>query len=380
PFFRRLKLLHARFVGQCVHAVVQRVRSMTSDPDPVDLVSARRFIQRFPQFLILDGLFRGCKPAIPLPIMDPLCDPVSQILRVGVKFDVAGFFERFQRFDGGGQFHAVIGRVAFAAAQFFPLIAIQQDSSPAAGAGVGRSRSIGVDCHLGFFCIHPANYGRCAVWRQAFSRAGVDIRRATPLRIKAFRRRARYNSAGLSPDIRHIMSETRSMTFFRLVPPVLALLVAWALFIRNIGLESMWYDEHISWSLASSDTFADFLGRWPYGTGHPPFYFATLWAWLKWTGSVDMGIMRLTAALPSLVAVAFVYRLGREWFSGRWVGLAAMTLMGTNGVIIYFARVLRTYVLLFLLVLICFWLPRRLSERDHRRALFGSALTVGRIV
>ena len=166
------------------------------------------------------------------------------------------------------------------------------------------------------------------------------------------------------------------MTFFRLVPPVLALLVAWALFIRNIGLESMWYDEHISWSLASSDTFADFLGRWPYGTGHPPFYFATLWAWLKWTGSVDMGIMRLTAALPSLVAVAFVYRLGREWFSGRWVGLAAMTLMGTNGVIIYFARELRMYGLLVLLVLVSWWLLRRFAERDDRRALFGYALTI----
>ena len=102
-----------------------------------------------------------------------------------------------------------------------------------------------------------------------------------------------------------MMPDSRHVNFSRLLPPVLALTLAWALFVRNIGLESMWYDEHISWSIARSTTFGDFLGRWPLGTGHPPFYFATLWAWIKWTGSHDILIMRLTAAIPMLLAVAF---------------------------------------------------------------------------
>lgn len=168
----------------------------------------------------------------------------------------------------------------------------------------------------------------------------------------------------------------RRNRFVLLLPPVLALLFVWAVFIRNIGLESMWYDENISWWLARSATLGDLLAQWPLGTGHPPLSFVWLWGWMKWTGTEDLLVMRLAVALPMLLAVAFTYRLGREWFASRWVGLAAVLFLGTTGVTVYYARELRMYGLLVLLAVISWWLLRRYAERGGWRTLLAYAVVV----
>lgn len=172
------------------------------------------------------------------------------------------------------------------------------------------------------------------------------------------------------------MSRNAAKPFFLLLPPIVILLVAWAVFIRHLGLESMWYDENISWWLATRPTLGDLLAQWPLGTGHPPFYFATLWAWIKWTGSADLTVMRLSSTIPMLLTVAVVYRLSREWFASRWAGLAAMLFLATTGVTIYYARELRMYGLLVLLAVVSWWLLRRWAERGHRRTLLLYALVV----
>ena len=168
----------------------------------------------------------------------------------------------------------------------------------------------------------------------------------------------------------------QSRSFIRLLLPLLALLFAWAVFVRHIGLESLWYDENISWWLATRPTPGDLLAQWPLGTGHPPLYFAWLWTWIKWTGSVDLTVMRLSAAIPMLLAVAFVYRLAREWFGSRWAGLAAMLMMATTGVTVYYARELRMYGLLVLLAVISWWLLRRYVDTGKRRSLLAYAVVV----
>jgi hypothetical protein len=173
------------------------------------------------------------------------------------------------------------------------------------------------------------------------------------------------------------MTFTRhSQALFRLIVPVLALLFAWAVFVRNIGLESLWYDENISWWLATRPTLGELLAQWPLGTGHPPLYFLSLWGWIRWAGSVDLTVMRLSAVIPMLLAVAFVYRLGREWFGSRWAGLAAMLMLATTGVTVYYARELRMYGLLVLLAVISWWLLRRFVECGRRRTLVAYAVVV----
>jgi hypothetical protein len=149
------------------------------------------------------------------------------------------------------------------------------------------------------------------------------------------------------------------------------------MFVTHIGLESIWYDEAVSWNMARPPTLLNLMARYPLGTGHPPVYFMWAWLWVHWTGSEHWIIMRLTAALPMLLAVAMTYRVGYEWFKSRWVAIGAATFMATSGLMIYYAREMRMYALLILLVVTSWWLLRRwLDERRNWITLGAYAATV----
>ncbi len=158
--------------------------------------------------------------------------------------------------------------------------------------------------------------------------------------------------------------------------PVAVLLLAWWVFITHLGSESMWYDEGISWRLAAtSPTFGDLLAQWPLGTGHPIGNFLWIWLWIKWTGSQDLFVMRLTASIPMLLAVAVTYRVGVLWFRSRWAALGAMAFLATSGMIVYYARELRMYALVVLLTVMSWYLLTRFLE-GHKRSLWLYGLVV----
>lgn len=155
------------------------------------------------------------------------------------------------------------------------------------------------------------------------------------------------------------------------------LLLAWALFVTHIGLESMWYDEAISWEMARPATLLGLMDKYPLGTGHPPFYFMWLWVWVHVTGSEHWLVMRLSSALPMLLAVALTMRLAADWFGSRWAALGAGMFLATSGLVIYYARELRMYALLILLVVVSWWLLRQwLEGRRSWVTLLAYAATV----
>ncbi len=171
------------------------------------------------------------------------------------------------------------------------------------------------------------------------------------------------------------ISSTRRISWWWLLP-LAVLLLAWWIFITHLGLESMWYDEGISWRLAAtSPTFGDLLAQWPLGTGHPIGNFLWLWLWIKLTASQNLFVMRLTASIPMLLAVAFTYRLGLVWFRSRWAALGAMAFLATSGLVIYYARELRMYALVVLLTVISWYLLTRFLE-GHKRSLWLYGLAV----
>lgn len=157
---------------------------------------------------------------------------------------------------------------------------------------------------------------------------------------------------------------------------LIALLLGWTLFTYNLDLESLWMDEYISWSLADSTTLGDLLGKYPEATAHPPGYFVWLWAWIHVTGSHHLFVLRLTAAIPALLAVALTYRVGQDWFNNRWVALGGAVFMATSGFFIYFARELRMYTLIVLLALLSWWLLKRYLDSGRRSLLIAYALVV----
>jgi hypothetical protein len=150
-------------------------------------------------------------------------------------------------------------------------------------------------------------------------------------------------------------------------------LLAWMMFVVHLGYESMWSDEWFSWMYAVEGPLR--LVRDTANDVHPPFYYLLLSGWVALTGSQNLFVMRLTAAIPALLAVAVSYRLGVAWFRSHRAGIAAAVFLATSGIFVYYARELRMYALTVLLVTLSWWfLTRYLS--GHNRSLIGYAACV----
>lgn len=166
--------------------------------------------------------------------------------------------------------------------------------------------------------------------------------------------------------------KSREGTLFLLLV-VAVLLLGWTMFIVHLAYESMWTDEWFSWMYSIMGPIK--LVTATANDVHPPFYYQTLWAWDTFIGSQNLFIMRLTAAIPSLLTVAVVYRLGYEWFHSRWAGIGAATFLATSGFFIYYARELRMYALMVLLAALSWWLLTHFL-RGRKRSLWGYAACV----
>lgn len=143
------------------------------------------------------------------------------------------------------------------------------------------------------------------------------------------------------------------------------LLVGWLMGLYRLALESMWYDEWITW---------DFSRRGPIGLTlatiddvHPPLYYLWVWVWMTFTHSQNLFVMRMTATIPALLTVALTFRLGAQWFRSHWAGLGAAAFLATSGIFIYYARELRMYTLVVLLAVLSWLLLwRYVTGRDRR--------------
>ena len=134
-----------RSARQGVNAVVFRVAAVTFDPVPFDSVRRCGGDELLPKLGILDRLLVGGAPAVPLPIVDPLCDAVANVNAVGVKLDPARPFQRFEPTDRGKQLHAIIGRQGLATGELTLLAAHAQENPPATRARVAAAGAVGED-------------------------------------------------------------------------------------------------------------------------------------------------------------------------------------------------------------------------------------------
>jgi hypothetical protein len=146
------------------------------------------------------------------------------------------------------------------------------------------------------------------------------------------------------------------------------------MFITHLDFRSMWIDESYSWRISRLGPVT--LIQDTAGDVHPPFYYLTLWAWMTWTRGENLFLIRMTAAIPALLAVAVVMRLGRRWFNDNvWVGVTAGVFLATSGLFINYARELRMYGLILFLICISWWMLDRLLD-DKKRAVIGYGLSM----
>ena len=108
-------------------------------------MGAERGVEALPEFGVLDLFFGGGLPAIAFPARDPLGDSILHVSGIRKEAHFAGAFERFERFDGGGQLHAVVGGLRGTALHLFLDIAVSQYGAPAARPRIAATGSVSED-------------------------------------------------------------------------------------------------------------------------------------------------------------------------------------------------------------------------------------------
>lgn len=161
------------------------------------------------------------------------------------------------------------------------------------------------------------------------------------------------------------MQLSSSFRYTQLVAGALLCLFAWAVFISGIDSRGIYQDERYSWELGQRSALD--LVRETATDVHPPLYYLWLSAWMRFTGSEALLVIRLSAALPALLAVAVGFRLALRLFDNVWSAAGAAAFLASSGLFINYARDLRMYALIALLSIVSWWFFLQFVEKKRGR-------------
>lgn len=168
-------------------------------------------------------------------------------------------------------------------------------------------------------------------------------------------------------------SNSRRLTFSWLWL-VSLMLLTFALGARGLYAAPLWGDERNtildtfgSWRVEPMPTpaqiWSEVAERNPW---HAPGYFILLNLWGRFAGYSEL-TLRAFSLFAGMLALAWTYRLGCDWFSPR-IGLYAAAVLGTSGLFIHYLYHLRVYALFVLLTPLLFWLYFRLIKSEKLRS------------
>jgi mannosyltransferase len=160
--------------------------------------------------------------------------------------------------------------------------------------------------------------------------------------------------------------------------PLAALLIlAAALRLSTLGLQSLWYDE----AFTPVHVFHPGLGATLHSVVHtentPPLWYVLLWAWTRVLGTGAVAL-RLPSALFGVATVAVAWAIGREPTGRRATAIAAAAFVAVNPLFVWYSQEARAYALFVLLValaMLCF-LRARDSPTPGRLAAFAVAASL----
>lgn len=156
---------------------------------------------------------------------------------------------------------------------------------------------------------------------------------------------------------------------------LLILLVAASLRIFQFWDFSLSNDELSALARLGFDTFHDLLHQGIKIDGHPPAAQVLLWAVTGLFGD-STAVVRAPFVLAGILAVHFVFKMGKEW-SGTATGLLSAALFATLSFPILYSRIARPYALgmLFTVMAGYFWI-KTVRGRAERSDLFWLAVAL----
>ncbi len=130
------------------------------------------------------------------------------------------------------------------------------------------------------------------------------------------------------------------------------LLLAFALRLHHLDVQSLWYDEGVTAQVAQLGIGE--LARWTADDIQPPLYYVLVHGWLSlfdpWPGNLAY-LMRWLSAAFGWLGVVLLWALGKRlwgWQAGWW----AAALAALSPVLVYYSQESRMYTLLLLWVLL----------------------------
>src|SRR5690606_23743854 len=127
--------------------LVELISSVSAYPFPVNLVLLGHRIKFHPQVLIFDGFLPACSPAILTPLGNPFSNPFAKVLRIGMKLDLTGTSQCFQRSYRAGEVLAVVGSRRLIPVKLLRCVTVNQQRRPTAEAGVGLRAAVRINNH-----------------------------------------------------------------------------------------------------------------------------------------------------------------------------------------------------------------------------------------
>ncbi len=148
-------------------------------------------------------------------------------------------------------------------------------------------------------------------------------------------------------------------------------LVAAALRLPTLGVQSLWFDEAATWGQVNG-SFAEIIYRTS-ADNYPPLYNVLAWLLVQVLGDAEW-VLRLPAALLAIANVPLLYLLGRR-IAGPSVGLLAAALLALSAYHVWYAQEARMYSLLACAATAYAWAIFRLLEQRGSWATPLLALT-----
>jgi hypothetical protein len=156
-------------------------------------------------------------------------------------------------------------------------------------------------------------------------------------------------------------------------PLAALLLLAAALRLSTLSLQSFWYDEAYTPVHVLHPSLVATLESVVHRENTPPLWYVLIWGWSRIFGTGEVAL-RLPSALAGIAAVALAWGIGRE-LAGRRVALAMAALVAVNPLFVWYSQEARAYGLFVALAALATWCCLRAEREPTPRRMAEFALS-----
>ena len=136
--------------------------------------------------------------------------------------------------------------------------------------------------------------------------------------------------------------------------PLVALVVlAAALRLSTLDLQSFWYDEAYVPVHTLHASLTATLRSVEHRENTPPLWYVLIWAWSRLFGT-GMFALRLPSALAGIATVAVAWGVGQQ-LAGRRAAIATAALVATNPLFVWYSQEARAYGLFVFMAALAMW-------------------------